>query len=559
MKILKTFNKITGSVRRQKKKVKKDDYLAVASATATGSVNSNSVSKNAEEISVSEYGLVLDSPYGMDPPVVEESPKQASKSSTNKIFLVVLVIDGSTRRFEVVEREFEPSTSVVQDILDKIPMDVTDNSLLQQNYECVSTMKGFALDNDELIRYYFMPNPNKKNLVILIPEGGDCAHFVKMATPIVNDARVIELLQISPDEKEVGVMENVKPLPDMGDNLPNKKTSAVEIENEQEEKNDLGETEKVIVQSMTKEPGKVKEVVDKIENDVKKSEKKTEEITLEESTEQDKFDHSDKKISSVVESEKSLAQDVSKTKKIIKVSEKKRKETVTSEEKVNKKKKESIEKIKVAKESEKVNKKKKESIEKVKVTKDSEKMIEEVGSKQESEKMKIEIGGHLLLFFIVFTCLSIYSAGIIHDSISSPLAYSEILAPGKWKNRCGLRHLLTDQINQVKLAIKQFDFIPDQIKEFEFIPRQISDCQSETLYLDKRGVLSLSDDDKVIWKMASLSNCSLGCSAMVEDDGQIMIGNEVAFLIAGKYSPKSTASTFEMKVKKPKRRRKRNI
>lgn len=417
-KILRATGLMSGSLNKTKKK-KKNSYF-----------DGDGMKKDFESVSV--YNVTLDSnvPPGMEPSLKEEETV-GSEESEYLIRVLLLVMDGSSHRFEIIQLVFDPASSLVQEALKQISSTVSDDSLRKINYKFISSMDGVVFDNKKLFRNYFPPDSEKHHVAVALPTALDSERYLKLAKPILKNEEFNALVEIAPTDGA------------------NNKSNEMSVDKDGETKGD-------------------------------------------EDTE-------------------------------------------------------------------------------INVALNDRNMLATADSKTTTNNSSIRFSIH---FFIVLY-LSAVSAYLAHKRISSPLGHSEILKPGRWKNGCGLLHslhqvkqfeLIPEQIKQFELIpeqikefdfipdqIKEFEIIPDQIKEFEFIPKQIRDCHSETLYLDKQGVLSLSDDDKVIWKMTS--DCSEECSAMVTDNGQIMIGNEVAFIFEGKYSPKSTISTFAMDLKKPKRKK----
>jgi len=395
-KILRATGLMSGSLNKTKKK-KENLYF-----------DENDIKKDFESVSI--YNVTLDSnvPPGMELSLKEEETV-GSEESEYLIRVLLLVMDGSSHRFEIIQLVFDPVSSLVQDALKQISSTVSDDSLSKISYNFIASMDGVVFDSKKLFRNYFSPDSEKHHVAIALPTALDNERYLKLAKPILKNEKFIALFKIAPTD---------------GANIKSCKSN------------------------------KISWAVDKDE---------------------------DTEINNNLNDQNMLAMTDYKT----------------------------------------------------------------------AKRKSINFSIH----FFIFVFLSVVSAYFAHKSISSPISHGEILAPGRWKNRCGILHLLhqVKQLEFIPKQMKQFEFIPKQLKQFELIPKHIRDCHSETLYLDKQGVLSLSDGDKVIWKMTS--DCSKECSAMVTDDGHIMIGNEVAFIFEGKYSPKSTISTFAIDVKKPKKKK----
>jgi hypothetical protein len=104
------------------------------------------------------------------------------------IHVILLVMDPKTRRFELLQLEFDSATSKVSEIFVQLAASATEPSLKSQTYEMLVNVKGDELVHSKSLAEYF----DSAGIVIAVPtttvESG--AIIARMANPILTNPRV---------------------------------------------------------------------------------------------------------------------------------------------------------------------------------------------------------------------------------------------------------------------------------------------------------------------------------------------------------------------------------
>jgi hypothetical protein len=107
--------------------------------------------------------------------------------------LVVLLMDPVSRRFELLQLEFDSTRAKVSDLLTQIPLSVTESSLQQQQYSGVLDSTGSLQEGPvrllEAFRYHTTSTSNKMVLVAK-PRGVSSKECMRLAKPILTDTQV---------------------------------------------------------------------------------------------------------------------------------------------------------------------------------------------------------------------------------------------------------------------------------------------------------------------------------------------------------------------------------
>ncbi len=103
-------------------------------------------------------------------------------------------MDPTTRRFELLQLEFDSATARVSDITEQIPISATEPSLMGQKFETLTNLKGMELIAEEYIRLYV----ESAGVVVAVPtttkEKGEAV--ARMATPILSNKKVHEMVRM---------------------------------------------------------------------------------------------------------------------------------------------------------------------------------------------------------------------------------------------------------------------------------------------------------------------------------------------------------------------------
>ena len=179
MKRLKGF--ITGKSRRERK--------AKQQQSMTGS------QINEPDDSSTLYGADLDASVAGDGRSVSSmSYAQTAKQPvfTDPIQVILLIMDPATRRFELLQLEFDSALSKVSDIFKQVPEAATEEVLQKTTYKAVITPKGEELNSDASLSEI----ATGATVVIAVPDSSDQSYekCAAMAVPILTNSKVHKMV-----------------------------------------------------------------------------------------------------------------------------------------------------------------------------------------------------------------------------------------------------------------------------------------------------------------------------------------------------------------------------
>lgn len=170
---------------RLKKIMKGMGRKSTKSAGDTGSVASASVAVSAAVSTKSAPAQVESSPPTDEPAEAEVTSLQ----------LVLLLMDPSTRRFELLQLEFDSMRARVVDIIAQIPISVTEEAIRGQEYEGVIDEAGKIFDaSARLVEFC-----SEKQILVAVPKGLSVKECTRLARPILSDAQVLKMVCVTSD------------------------------------------------------------------------------------------------------------------------------------------------------------------------------------------------------------------------------------------------------------------------------------------------------------------------------------------------------------------------
>jgi hypothetical protein len=104
--------------------------------------------------------------------------------------VVLLLMDPVTRRFELLQLEFDSHKAVVNDVLAQAPHSVTEAALRKQKYTGICDRHGKELINTVRLAEFCKPN----EVVVAIPQGVSGEDCARLARPILSDSKVIAMV-----------------------------------------------------------------------------------------------------------------------------------------------------------------------------------------------------------------------------------------------------------------------------------------------------------------------------------------------------------------------------
>jgi len=116
--------------------------------------------------------------------------EEASVGKALTLQLVLLLMDPSTRRFELLQLEFDSDKAKVSDILAQIPISVTEASIRHQKYQGV--IDHTHIPQNETAK--LVDFCQGKTVLVAVPKGLPIKECVRLARPILCDKQVERML-----------------------------------------------------------------------------------------------------------------------------------------------------------------------------------------------------------------------------------------------------------------------------------------------------------------------------------------------------------------------------
>jgi hypothetical protein len=104
--------------------------------------------------------------------------------------VVLLLMDPETRRFELLQLEFDSLKALVSDVLAQIPVSVTEEALRKQTYTSICGQDGKEMSPDKLLSNFCKGN----DVLVAIPTGIPAKECARLARPILSDEKVVAMV-----------------------------------------------------------------------------------------------------------------------------------------------------------------------------------------------------------------------------------------------------------------------------------------------------------------------------------------------------------------------------
>jgi hypothetical protein len=116
----------------------------------------------------------------------------ANSPLADPLHVILLLMDTKTRRFELLQLEFDSGNAKVKDIFDQIPLSATEPTLKNQPYGRLCNLKGDNLDSNADLKSYI----SGAGIVIAVPADAKekSASVARMANPILTNSKVHSML-----------------------------------------------------------------------------------------------------------------------------------------------------------------------------------------------------------------------------------------------------------------------------------------------------------------------------------------------------------------------------
>lgn len=104
--------------------------------------------------------------------------------------IALLLVDAKTRRFELLQLEFDSDKALVSDALSQIPIHVTEKVLSSQTYTGVCGASGIERKRSVPLFDFCKGN----DVLVAIPSGTSAEECARLAKPILSDEKVIGMV-----------------------------------------------------------------------------------------------------------------------------------------------------------------------------------------------------------------------------------------------------------------------------------------------------------------------------------------------------------------------------
>jgi hypothetical protein len=106
--------------------------------------------------------------------------------------VVLLLMDPETRRFELLQLEFDSLKALVSDVLSQISVSVTEESLRVKTYGAITGRDGIEYTPDQLLSSFCKGN----DILVAVPSGTSSKECSRLARPILSDDKVVSMVCI---------------------------------------------------------------------------------------------------------------------------------------------------------------------------------------------------------------------------------------------------------------------------------------------------------------------------------------------------------------------------
>lgn len=123
---------------------------------------------------------------------IEEEHAEVATSYTPSLQLVLLLMDPSSRRFELLQLEFDSGKAKVSDIMAQIPVSVTEDVIRKQKYSGVVNAQATHMGGSARLADFC----SKKEVLVALPQDLSVRDCVRLARPILSDDKVVSMVSL---------------------------------------------------------------------------------------------------------------------------------------------------------------------------------------------------------------------------------------------------------------------------------------------------------------------------------------------------------------------------
>jgi len=181
-----------------KKVLQKSEKAVVPELETNAVVDTEPESVVKEDKKAVDASVISDSKAPKESAVSSKIADSVSRSleetKVENVQVILLLMAFTSRRFELLQLEFDPNKALVSDILAQVSTSATEEELRSQNYVGICNIAGSEFPAELLLRNVVQ----KENEVMLaISEGVTAPACAKLAAPILNDSKVRAMVSIS--------------------------------------------------------------------------------------------------------------------------------------------------------------------------------------------------------------------------------------------------------------------------------------------------------------------------------------------------------------------------
>jgi hypothetical protein len=181
------------------------------SSSDTDAQVENSEKKDAASVPVDSVGDTAPETSDVDPQDPEQTPglKTEEKIISNTVQIILLLMDPTSRRFELLQLEFDSVKAIVQDLLSQIPSAASEESVRDQGYDGICTIDGEEMSCTGKLKDFVEQNEVINAVVLAMPEGVSPEDCAEMAKPILADKNVIAVVDPSGKTQSLGSSDGI--------------------------------------------------------------------------------------------------------------------------------------------------------------------------------------------------------------------------------------------------------------------------------------------------------------------------------------------------------------
>lgn len=193
---------LSGESRRERKERRSKEKAATTAPATTSSSAGGTAPPESDDVAtiynvdVDERSVVTSVSSPVKAEEAKSSGDQAAPGSPDAgkkpylLKVVLLLMDPDTRRFELLQLEFDSLKALVSDVLAQIPISVTEESLRLKSYTGITSRDGNEWSPEKLLANFCKGN----DILVAVPTGVPAKECARLARPILSDDKVVSML-----------------------------------------------------------------------------------------------------------------------------------------------------------------------------------------------------------------------------------------------------------------------------------------------------------------------------------------------------------------------------